>query len=196
MKRQRDKDATHGALLEAGAKLIAERGFAHVTLANIAEAAGVSRQSVYLHFGSRAGFLTEVADYIWQQVGLPNPFEMIESAPTAHAALRKVIELRALSGELLDPYLYVPDSQADPEGEVMLAYNQRQRARLEVFRAIAKRMKQEGVLRDGITVDVAADLMWSVLSVPVWRSLVSLRGWSRQKFVRHMERFLMKALAQ
>lgn len=190
----RVKEATHEALLESGSELIASEGFANVTLAQVAEAAGVSRQAVYLHFGSRTGLLTQVADYIWQKKGLPNPRQLVESAATAREALHLLVELRARACEVLDPYLYVPDGQSDPEGEVMQAYTKRQTERLEVFRITARRMKDEGVLQPGITVDAAAEMMWSVLSVPVWRSLVSMRGWSQRKFVREMEGLLTRAL--
>jgi AcrR family transcriptional regulator len=48
---------TRTNLLETAWRLIEKRGVANVTLRNIADTANVSRQTVYLHFGNRAGLL-------------------------------------------------------------------------------------------------------------------------------------------
>lgn len=190
----KQKQATRAAMLDAGLKLIARNGHAAVTLAAVAAAAGVSRQAVYLHFGSRAGFLNEAADHAWQKLGLPDPRVLVRDAASARAALRLLIELRARTAQELAPFQYVPGSDSAPDAALMEAYAQRQRQRLEVFVLIAKRAKAEGVLRSGVSVAAAAQLMWSVLSVPVWRSLVDLQGWSRRKFIRQMDDFLSHAL--
>jgi AcrR family transcriptional regulator len=191
---RRDRAATHEALLAAGRSLMARHGYAAVTLAQVAKAAGVSRQAVYLHFGSRANFLTEIADYIWRQAELPDPHELVRSAASAHEALHRLIELRARSSELLGPYHHIPTAADSSDAEVAEAYTRRQRARLAVFVAVAKRMKSEGVLRGGVSVNAAAELMWSVLSVPVWRYLADMQGWSHGVFVKRMDDFLTHAL--
>ncbi|GGL74481.1 hypothetical protein GCM10010840_10740 [Deinococcus aerolatus] len=52
--------ARRSALEQAAYLALYERGYAGVTLANIAEHAGVSRGTLVYHFGSRAGLLSAV----------------------------------------------------------------------------------------------------------------------------------------
>ncbi|MEM6448510.1 MAG: helix-turn-helix domain-containing protein, partial [Cyanobacteria bacterium P01_D01_bin.123] len=47
---------TREEILDAAWALVSERG-AEVSISEIAKAAGISRQSVYLHFGTRGGLL-------------------------------------------------------------------------------------------------------------------------------------------
>jgi AcrR family transcriptional regulator len=52
---------TRAALLGAAIALVSERGTANVPVSDIADAAGVSRQLVYLHYGDRDRLLLEAA---------------------------------------------------------------------------------------------------------------------------------------
>lgn len=52
---------TRAALLGAAVALVSERGTANVPVSDIADAAGVSRQLVYLHYGDRDSLLFEAA---------------------------------------------------------------------------------------------------------------------------------------
>ena len=55
--RERKKQQTRAALAEAGLKLFAERGYDETTLAEIAEAAGVSTRTVFAYFPSKEDIL-------------------------------------------------------------------------------------------------------------------------------------------
>jgi AcrR family transcriptional regulator len=46
----------HDVILDAGEELLTERGWGGVSMAAVAERAGVSRQTLYNEFGDRAGF--------------------------------------------------------------------------------------------------------------------------------------------
>lgn len=52
---------TRAALLGAAVALVTERGTANIPVSDIADAAGVSRQLVYLHYGDRDNLLLEAA---------------------------------------------------------------------------------------------------------------------------------------
>src|SRR3954468_10616564 len=55
--RERKKQQTHVALAQAGLRLFAERGYDETTLAEIAEAAGVSTRTVFAYFPSKEDIL-------------------------------------------------------------------------------------------------------------------------------------------
>ena len=52
---------TRARILDTAWKLVGERGVEAVTVADVAAAAGVSRQLVYVHFENRAGVLVAMA---------------------------------------------------------------------------------------------------------------------------------------
>ncbi|WP_063001657.1 TetR family transcriptional regulator [Nocardia mikamii] len=52
---------TRAALLDAAVRLVSERGTTSVTVTELADAAGVSRQVVYLQFGDRDSALPAAA---------------------------------------------------------------------------------------------------------------------------------------
>src|SRR6266508_6390719 len=55
---------TRAALLDATRALLEEHGTEWLTMAAVAERAGVSRRAVYLHFASRAELLTELFGHV------------------------------------------------------------------------------------------------------------------------------------
>ncbi len=61
-KRSARAEATRQRIIEAAAALFLEHAYADVTLAGIAEAAGVSHQTVLNHFESKAGVVAGVAE--------------------------------------------------------------------------------------------------------------------------------------
>ena len=71
-------------ILEAAWALVIERGSVDVTVAEIAVAAGVSRQLVYFHFENRAGLLTAMARHRDEASGFID--EVARSIPDASCA--------------------------------------------------------------------------------------------------------------
>jgi AcrR family transcriptional regulator len=53
------KAATQNRILRAAGSLFVEHGFEHTTIADVAEGAGVSRATVFWHFGDKAGLFRE-----------------------------------------------------------------------------------------------------------------------------------------
>lgn len=51
--RERKKAETRTAIADAAAQLFTERGFHHVTVGEVAEAAGVSKQTIFNHFANK-----------------------------------------------------------------------------------------------------------------------------------------------
>jgi AcrR family transcriptional regulator len=82
------------AILDAAVRLFAERG-PGVRLEDIADEAGVSRQSVYLHVGSRTGLMIAIVQHIDAQEPLPSLIQSVFEAPSALDALDAIVALHA-----------------------------------------------------------------------------------------------------
>src|SRR5262249_35559694 len=61
-------EATRGALLAAGRRLFAERGYEGVSAEEIVRAAGVTRGALYHHFGGKPELLDAVYEQLEREV--------------------------------------------------------------------------------------------------------------------------------
>jgi len=61
-------------------------------------------------------------------------------------------------------------------------HDQRRRARLANQRTVAKRLAELGALRDGTSVDTAADLIWFYTAPENYRMLVIERNWPAKRY--------------
>lgn len=86
---------TRSRLLEAAARLFAERGYRSVTLSDIGAAVGISGPAVYRHFKSKEGLLGELLVGVSEDLAAgarrraeesPDPGDLIEALVEFHAA--------------------------------------------------------------------------------------------------------------
>ena len=96
--------APRTAILDAAHELFAADGYHGVGLEKVAKQAGVSRQAVYLHFGSKGGLLLELARYEHERAGIAALADRtVWSAPGAVAALDAWVALFvAFAPDVLD----------------------------------------------------------------------------------------------
>src|SRR5215467_16133458 len=78
---------TGAALLQATRDLIDEQGFEALTMAAVAERAGVSRRAVYLHFSTRAELVTALFGRLGETEGIGASLQRVWDSPDAAAAL-------------------------------------------------------------------------------------------------------------
>src|SRR6266511_5589571 len=83
------------AILDAARRLFEDKDFISVTLEEVARKAGVSRQAVYVNFGSRAGLLVALVSYVDEIGGLQVKLAKVLDSPTALGALEALVDFRA-----------------------------------------------------------------------------------------------------
>src|SRR3954451_4799751 len=69
-RRERQARQTQEEILQAARRLFAERGYARTTVRDVAEAAGVSAQTVYDSIGSKQALVTRLNDLIDEEAGI------------------------------------------------------------------------------------------------------------------------------
>ncbi|MFB9908879.1 TetR/AcrR family transcriptional regulator [Allokutzneria oryzae] len=83
-------------LLDAAARLLSERGFQGLRMADVAAATGVSRQTVYNEFGNKEALVQAVALRVTSEF-LDGTASALEDAPDfmagAHRAVRHILDL-------------------------------------------------------------------------------------------------------
>jgi AcrR family transcriptional regulator len=186
MKTKPISEQTRTLILNATWSLIADKKRLDISQTEIAAAAGVSRQTVYLAFGSRAGLLTAMArnkDLQSDHVGRLG--KISHSDTVTREDFQRYIEIWLDYLPLIYPVGILLDAAALADAEAASAWDDRMKGALlaglkRIFRQLAKR----GHLTSGLKPDRAAELVWSLIHPAAWRQLVVDCGWSPQEFRR------------
>ncbi|MCB9676826.1 MAG: TetR/AcrR family transcriptional regulator [Alphaproteobacteria bacterium] len=180
----RVSDETRAAILEAAWHLMAAEGRLDVGMAEVARAAGVSRQAVFYAVGGRAGLLLEMVRYRDTLSPHAGRLGAIARGTGADAAT-----LHAYVDVWIDylPEVYpvaiqleaasLTDRDADAAWRDRI-FESGMRLGLDL---VLGRIAEAGGL-DGLTPTEAGDLCTSWLVPSAWRHLVVARGWSPERF--------------
>lgn len=188
----RGTDKTRTRILEAARKLLEERGYGGAGLEEIASAAGVSRQSVYLHFGSRGRLLVALVHHIDETGDLPKRLARVAKSPNGLTALDRMAEtVAAYDPQILKIAMVFFDARrSDPEFEA--AWRDRMESRRTGFGRVVKWLRRDGVLAPGWTVADATDAMAAIASIPAADQLVGSRGWSQKRYALYLKTVLRR----
>jgi AcrR family transcriptional regulator len=180
-------------ILEAAHTLM-QQGSTHASMAEIAQAAGISRQAVYIHFGTREALLSALNQYMAQTCGIADELRRIEEAPNGIDALRMSASFQArLYPKVRAVVRALERAQGDDEAAERV-YQAQLRSDLAGCKVTVNRLAREQLLRPGLDVPTATDLLWALTSIPLWEELVLQRGWSAKRYERHVAELLIAAL--
>lgn len=168
---------TRREILDAAWELIAAEG-AEVSMQDIAHAAGVSRQSVYLHFKTRGGLLMalvqraderfRIREDLLRALSIESPRERLDESLRVWFAF--AVRIRPVAIDLIRLCTTDPDAAA--------AWLDRMRELRGWERQLVASLREDRVLAERWSVDDATDYLWSTSSIQVWDLLVGDRGWS------------------
>lgn len=186
--------ATRTAILDAARKLLESDGYHAVGLEAVARAAGVSRQAIYLHFGSKTNVLQALLDDLNERYVFP-AFERsaIWESASGVDALDAWVEVVAAT---TPPLLAVANAvdvarRSDPEAEAI--WRVPTRGRYTDCLRIVRWLAQDGTLAADWEPPDAARFLWAATSIRVFEELTA-HGWSRSRYTRHLQRSLRAAL--
>ena len=189
---------TRERILRATWRLLEERRGQNVRLEDVARAASVSRQAVYLHFGSRTTLFVETARYADKSLKLMERIREACDAETGVVAIEAYV--RFWAG-------YVPDIYGLAKALLILretdeaaaaAWNDRMTALRDGCLTILRQVDREGRLTIPLaspwTVETAADFFYATLSISTWESLIIERGWSSEAYTERVALAIKRAL--
>ena len=151
-------------------------------LEDVAADAGVSRQAVYLHFGSRGGLLLALVDYIDETFGLKERIGRAMAQPSPMERLEAMLRLMAeYNGEIHGIAMaFARQAQDDPE--VRRAFEDRMEHRRAGLRDLLAALDREGRLKAGWSCEEITDILWELGAPTSYEHLVVERGWSPERF--------------
>ena len=200
--RQAAAARTQARVVGVATRLLLERGYATTSLADVADEAEVSPALVYAAFGNKAGLVKRVIDVAIAgddeplAVGQRPAAAAVASASGARARCRLTGELvadiqRRTAGLL--PVLRAA-AAADPE---LAALERRSEQGLRVgMLEFVGILEADGQLRDGLTLDRAADIAWVSADAAAYHRLVLQRGWTHEEYAAWLGRTLYDGLCR
>jgi AcrR family transcriptional regulator len=196
----RDEQAarTRSRILDAASELFLERGYALSTMKDIADLAGVARDTVHAVFGSKAGVLTALIDLRLVPDGsVPNITQRGDArAIKDEVDQRKQIELfasfiAAVSTELR-PVFEILRTASAVEPEMANVFATMDRFRMKNMQTYAKWFADRGPLR--VTTKRAGEMIWALASPDVGRMLCDELGWTQAQHARWLSDTLIRTL--
>ncbi len=177
---------TRLALLAAARALVEREGLPALTMASVAEHAGVTRRAVYLHFAARTELITALYEYVNETAEMAASLKSVWQAPDAAAALEEWAQHLARCHTRLIPVgrAFQRVRGTDPDAEHFWELVMRQ------WRASCRRLAEwlaaEERLAAPWTVPTATDMLWALMSFDVIEALVVDRRWSRKRLARRL----------
>ena len=187
---------TRTRILEETWRLMEERNGQGVRMRDVADAAGVSRQAVYDHFGSRAELMVATARYGDEVRGLDERLRGYRSAVGGVERLETFIEFWGN---------YIPEihgiarallAARESDEAVAAAWDDRMRVVQEACRDIVGRLEHDGMLALGWSLNEAGEMLWSLLSIGNWENLTLERGWTVGLYVERMKEVTKRAFVR
>lgn len=177
--------ATREAILEAAVQLFTEQG-AEARLEDVAQRAGMSRQSVYVHFGSRTGLLLGMVQYVDERERLEEKVQRVFQAPNALKALDLAVAVPAEFCPVVYPLAKLFMAGRYEDEAIRAAWDDRMQALHHLFRMLVEWLERDGLLSSEWDIETATDVLWACISWQVWEQLVIDRGWSKERYIRYL----------
>jgi AcrR family transcriptional regulator len=188
------------AVVSAAKDLFERDGFRQTTIAAVATRAGVSAESIYKGFGSKAALAKAVFDYViagdveqvpvWQR---PEA-QAVRAEPDARRKIAMYVSGLALRVErsakvqmLIRDGRHVDDS-LDPVWQKLRDEG------LTGMTMLGRHLLDTGQLRADIDLDEVRDVLWNYIAVDHYERLVLDRGWSVERYAAWLTHAITAAL--
>lgn len=193
MSSKRVATQTKTEILDAAWDLVSHRG-ADVSVSEIAKQVGVSRQAIYLHFGSRGGLLIalvrraddrfNIKAALFEAFARPDPRDRV--AQTLEVWLDFVPKIYPVASDLI--------RLRGTDAESAAAWEDRMEELRNWLTTMCASLERDGVLPQGWTAQDASSVFWAHSSVQVWGLFTRDCGWSADKTRAHMQHVILSSI--
>ncbi len=199
-RRQAQAEATKIQIAEAARSLFFKRGYAGTTIEEIANDAGVSKESVYAIFGNKQSILAFLVDVAVGGKELPLPV-IQQPAPQAimqdRDQRRQIERIAQVCGEILSraaPVYEIMRTAANTEPEIQKRVRHLHKERLENMTSFFRHVAANGPLREGLDEKRAGEIIWALASPELFNLLTTELSWSREKYSQWLADILIRVL--
>lgn len=186
--RREAAQATRQSILQAALQMFLVKGYAATTMPAIAQSAGIAMDTVYATVGKKPALFRLLVETAISGTDTAVPAEerdyvrAIRAEPDAAKKLQ--IYAEALTGiqVRLAPLFRVLQGAAALDPELNALWQEISQRRARNMRLFAQELAATGRLHRKLSIDKAADIIWSMNSPEFYLLLVQERGWSPEDF--------------
>ena len=176
------------AIVAAAERRFLDQGYAATTVAAVAADAGVSVDTVYKSFEGKAGLVRAICRKVLEDADTVaaerRTYELQMPEPDPRRIIDGWAALAAESGPRITPMLVLVRNAAATDPDLRALQAQLEADRLRRMVAGVERLSRNGHLRDGVTIEMAADIVLACNSPELWELLVLRRGWPPDQYER------------
>ena len=192
---------TEQRVVETAQRLLLERGYAGLAMADLAAEAGVSVPLLYKVFGPKPQLVKRIYDVLLAGDVDPEPvaerpaLQALAADPDPRGKLARYAALGRAMAERAGPLvsaLLAAARAGEPELRAFAATIDRER--LAGASALAAHLAECGALSPDVAVDRARDLIWLHTAPDTYHLLVLERGWALDDYERWLATSLTAAL--
>ncbi len=181
--------ATRRAIIDAASALFIERGYVATSIESVAEAAGVSRATVFTSVGGKKALLKTAYDVALVGDDEPIPFPLRPASLAVRAEPDPRRFLVGYTGLVVDINVRLAPiyeavrgaASADPEVRDVFDAIGTER-RIGAGRVVGDLVAKGGRLRAGLDEEAAADILWVLIDAGLFHLLVHRRSWAVERF--------------
>ncbi|MFB7718472.1 TetR/AcrR family transcriptional regulator [Nocardia sp. NPDC056100] len=177
---------TVDALLAATRDIIENDGMPALTMAAVAERAGVTRRAVYLHFASRTELVTALYRSLGETENLAQSLQAVWDTPDAVSGLHEWVAHLVRSHLRILAVLRAVEQAQHADSDAADLWRITQGNWLKGSRRVVERLAREGMLAPHLSVDTATDLLWSLMSLDLLDRLAHQRRWSSKRLTEQL----------
>lgn len=197
-RRREQARRTREAIIVAARRRFLESGYTAATLAAIADDAGASTDTIHKGFGGKAGLLKAVCEDALGGAGPVPAEERSDAMQNAETDPRQLLRgLGTLTTEVaprIAPLLLLLATAAETDAVVAQLRSDLDAARLDRMTQVVQTLAGKTALRSGLSIQEAADIMWTYSSPELYGLLVVARGWTPERYGRFVGDALVDAL--
>src|SRR5215470_11974721 len=195
--RKQRAEATRARILTADYELFAHQGYLSTTMPEVAKAADVAVQTVYLTFRTKAALLEQVyatavlgsdhvrpldSDWFRRAVADSDPGRGLATLVGGVLTIAARLAPLAATMEAID----------DPD--VKALRTQKEALRRDTHRSFIAHLETSGALRPGLSIDYASDLILGLTSRALYQSMTAEHGWNRRQWADTLTELLAYSL--
>jgi len=187
--RRREKARARRLAVVLAARDLFERdGFRLTTIAAVAEHAGVSAESIYKGFGTKAALAKAVFDVVIAGDDEPVPVaerpaaQLVRDEPDVRRRIALYVDgLAQRQARSAKVQILIRDGRHvdDALAPVWATLNEEG---LVGMTMLGRHLRDTGQLRDGIGLDEVRDVLWNYLAIDTYERLVLSRGWPLARY--------------
>jgi len=186
--RRQAAETTRQSILEAAREIFLSRGYAAATMPAIALAAGIALDTVYATVGKKPALFRLLVETALSGTNSPVPGEernYVKEIREETDPRRKLELYAAAITEIqprLAPLVSVLQAAAPLDPELDALWNSISERRARNMMLFAEDLASTGKLRQSLSLQKAADILWSMNSPEFYLLLVHQRKWTASEF--------------